>query len=190
MKVDHRIAHKIGTQRVTIDKETTLNDLIGIIVRVSKKYRSNTAKHQKQINQVQTTEEINSVPLVWIIQKVLNGKLKHINCESTDNESDTENTILFNMIKVEIDYETATYEQSFFSHVYGNQLELLRGHYTRPRSNNIPIEQEVKEAMAKNEPEKERVPCSSTNHFYQNAPKEPPIKTFLVKFMSLRESKK
>ena len=36
------------------------------------KYRSNTPKHQRQINQVQTTEGTNSDPLVLIKQKVLN----------------------------------------------------------------------------------------------------------------------
>ena len=38
------------------------------------KYRRNTPKHQRQINQVQTTVETNSDPLVLIIQKVLNYK--------------------------------------------------------------------------------------------------------------------
>ena len=31
IKLDHKIIHKIGNQTVTIDKETTLNHLIGII---------------------------------------------------------------------------------------------------------------------------------------------------------------
>ena len=68
------------------------------------------------------------------------------------------------MIKVENDYETVTYEQPFHSHVYENQLELPLDYYTRTRSNNIPIEQKVKEATTLHEPEKEQVPCSSTNH--------------------------
>ena len=40
-------------------------------------------------------------------------QLNHINCESTDSESDTEITISVNMIKIENDYEYATYEQPF-----------------------------------------------------------------------------
>ena len=36
------------------------------------KYRSNTPKHQRPINQVQTTEEINSDPLVLTTRKLLN----------------------------------------------------------------------------------------------------------------------
>ena len=31
IKIDHEITHKIGIQMITIDKETTLNHLIGII---------------------------------------------------------------------------------------------------------------------------------------------------------------
>ena len=78
------------------------------------------------------------------------------------------------MIKVEIDYETVTYEQPFHSHVYENQLEFLLNYYYRPSSNKIPIEQEANEVTTLHEPEKEQVPCSSTNHIYQNIPKEPP----------------
>ena len=89
------------------------------------KYRSNTPKHQRQINQVQTTEETNlDPPGIDNIEKT-ELQLNHINCESTDSESDTENTILVNMIKVENDYETVTYEQLFRSHDYENQLELF-----------------------------------------------------------------
>ena len=105
-------------------------------------------------------------------------KINHINCESTDSESDTENTISVNMRKVKNDCETVTYDQPFHSHVYENQLELLLDYYTRPRSNYIPIEQEVNEATTLHEPEKEQVPCSSTNHIYQNVPKEPQEKKF------------
>ena len=82
------------------------------------------------------------------------------------------------MIEVENDYETVTYEQLFHSHFYKSQLELLLDYYTRPRSNNIPIEQEANEAMTLHEPEKEQVPCSSTNHIYQNIPKKPPREKF------------
>ena len=75
------------------------------------------------------------------------------------------------MIKVENEYETVTYEQPFHSHIYENQLEVLLYYNTRPKNSNIPIEQIVNDV---HEPEKEQVPCSSTNHIYQNIPKEPP----------------
>ena len=53
-------------------------------------------------------------------------------------------------------------------------MVLLLNYYTRSRSNNIAIEQKANEATTLHEHEKEQVPCSSTNHFYQNIPKEPP----------------
>ena len=78
------------------------------------------------------------------------------------------------MIEVENDYESVTYEQPFYSQIYENHLELLLDYHTRPRSNNIPIEQIVNEVKTSQQPEKELTPCSSTNHIYQNIPKEPP----------------
>ena len=78
------------------------------------------------------------------------------------------------MIEVENDYETVTYEQPFHSHIYENQLELLLDYHTRPRNSNIPIEQIVNDVTTLHEPEKEQVPSSSTNHIYQNIPKETP----------------
>ena len=44
-------------------------------------------------------------------------QLNHINCDSTDSERDTDNTISINMIKVENDYEPVFNEQHFHSHV-------------------------------------------------------------------------
>ena len=56
------------------------------------------------------------------------------------------------MIKIENDYETATYEQFFHSHIYENHLELLLDYHTRPRSSNIPIEQIVNEKTTLHKP--------------------------------------
>ena len=87
------------------------------------KYRSNTTKHQRQINQVQTTEETTSDrPGIAGFDDTENIELQlnHINCESTDSESDTNNNILVNMIKVENYYESIIYEQPFTSHIYEN----------------------------------------------------------------------
>ena len=58
--IDHEIIHKIGIQTKTISSDS------------QSRYRSNTPKHQRQINQVQTIEETNSDPLVSMIQKVQN----------------------------------------------------------------------------------------------------------------------
>ena len=59
-------------------------------------------------------------------------QLNQINCESSDSESETENTISINMIAVENDYEPIIYEQPFSSHIYENQSELLHNYYIEP----------------------------------------------------------
>ena len=94
------------------------------------------------------------------------------------------------MIEVETEYETVMYQQPFHSHVYENQLELLLDYSKRPRSNNIPKEQEVNETTTLHEPGKEQVPCSRRNKIYQNIPKEPPKEKKLDNPISLRKSKK
>ena len=65
-------------------------------------YRSSTPKHQRQINQVQTTEEIQRDPPGIDNNESTELQLSHINCESTDSESDTDNAISINMIHVEM----------------------------------------------------------------------------------------
>ena len=101
-------------------------------------------------------------------------QLNDIHCESTDIESDTEYAISINMIVVENDYKPLIYDQPFNSHIYKNLTNFLLNYYTTPRNNNKSIEQTVKDVTTLNEPIKEPVPCSSTNHIYQNVPKEPP----------------
>ena len=63
-------------------------------------------------------------------------QLTHINCEFTDSESDTENTISINMINIENDYEPILYEQPIYSHIYQNHNQFLLNYNTRPISNN------------------------------------------------------
>ena len=60
------------------------------------------------------------------------------------------------MIKVENHYETVTYEHSFHSHIYENHLEILLDYHTRPRSNNIRIEQIVNKVTTSPKSEKEQ----------------------------------
>ena len=81
------------------------------------------------------------------------------------------------MIIVENDYETIINEQPFTSHIYKNQLEILQNYYTRPISNNVPVEQEVNEINTVIKIEKPEVQSSSTNHIYQNTQKEQPRET-------------
>ena len=135
------------------------------------KYRSNTPKHQRQINQVPTTEETTSDPPGIDNTESTELQLNHINCESTDSESDTNSTISVNKIAVENDYEPIIYQQPFRSHIYENQSELLQDYYTRPIRNDVSIEQNVNEINAVVNNEKQH---SSTNHIYQNIQKEQP----------------
>ena len=94
-------------------------------------------KHQRQINQVQATEETTSDPPGFDNTESTELQLNHINCESTDSESDTNNTIPVKMITVENDYEPIVYEQPFSSHIYENQSGLLQDYYTRPIRNDV-----------------------------------------------------
>ena len=53
-------------------------------------------------------------------------------------------------------------------------MELHLDYHTRPRINNIPIEQKVNEVTTLQQSEKEQITCSSTNQIYQNIQKGPP----------------
>ena len=93
------------------------------------------------------------------------------------------------MIEVEKDYESVTYEQPFHSQIYENHLELLFNYHNRPKSNNILIEQIVNEVTTSQQLEKQQTPCCSTNHIFQNIPRESPKEKKLDNFLSLRKSK-
>ena len=122
---------------------------------------------------MQTNEETPSDP-AGIDNTENNGlQLNHINCESTDTESDTDNTISVNMITVEYDYEPIIYEQPFSSHIYENQLELLQNNYTSPFNSNTRTTQEVNEINTVIKPDKkDEIQCSKTKQIYQNIQKE------------------
>ena len=81
------------------------------------RYRSSTPKHRRHINQVQTNEETTSDPPGIDDTGSNELQLNHINCESSDTESDTDNIISVNMITVENDYEPIIYEQPFTSYI-------------------------------------------------------------------------
>ena len=145
------------------------------------RYRSNPPKHQRQINQVETNEKTTSDPPGFDNTENNELQLNHINCESTDTESDTENNISVNMITVENDYESIIYEQPFSSHIYENQLEFLHNHYTRPINKNTRTTQEVSEINTVIKPDKkDETQCSNTKHIYQNIQKEQPRKTIWI----------
>ena len=101
-------------------------------------------------------------------------QLNQINCESSDSESETENTISINMIAVENDYEPIIYEQPFSSHIYENQSELLHNYYIEP-IHSTPTTQKTNEINTTNQPnENDKTKCLNTNHIYQNIQKEQP----------------
>ena len=137
-------------------------------------YRSNTPKHQRHINQVQSNEETTSDPPGIDDTENNELQLNQINCGSSDTESDTENTIPINMIAVKNDYEPIIYEQPFTSHIYENQLELLHNYYIEP-INTTQTAQEVNKINTVNKPnENDKTKCLNTNHIYQNVQKEQP----------------
>ena len=145
------------------------------------KYRSNTPKHQRQVNQVQATEETTSDPPGVDNTESTELQLNHINCDSTDRESDTNSTISVNMISVENDYKPIVYEKPFSSQNYQNQSELLQDYYTRPIRNDVPVEQIVNEVNAVVNNEKQR---SSTNQIYQKDKKNSQRKKFGQSYFS------
>ena len=124
---------------------------------------------------MQTNEETTSDPPAIDNTENNESQLYHINCESTDSESDTDNTISVNMIKIENDYEPIIYEQLFSSNLYENQLELLHNYYTRPINHNTRTTQEVNEINTVIKPDKkDEVQRSNTKHILQNIQKKQP----------------
>ena len=69
-------------------------------------------------------------------------------------------------------------------------MELLQGSYNRPTSKIIPVVQEVNEVNTLIKPEKDQVPCSSTNHIHQNIQKKITKRKNLDNYNSLRKFKK
>ena len=102
---------------------------------------------------MQTNEETSSDPPGIDDTGSNELQLYHINCESSDTESDTDNTISVKMITVEKNYESIIYEQLFNSHIYENQLELLHNYYIGP-INNTRTTHEVNEINTVIKPDK------------------------------------
>ena len=123
---------------------------------------------------MQTNEETTSDPPGFDDTGSNELQLNHINCESSDTESDADNTISVNLITVENDYEPIIYKQPFTSQIYENQLELLHNYYIGP-SNNTQTTQEVNKinTVIKSD-KKDESQCSNTKIFYQNIQKKQP----------------
>ena len=114
--------------------------------------------------------KLNQTPPAIDINESTQLQLNNINCEFTDSESDTENTISINIINLENDYETIIYEQPIHSHIYQNNGHFLLNYYTRPTSNNTTKEkvQKIVEEVAEGKPSE----SSNTNSIFQNLQKE------------------
>ena len=170
IKIGYAIFDKTEIQFITIDKETTLSHHRKSTRYQSSQqnYRSSTPEHQRQINQVQATQETQSDPPGIDNKETTELQLNHINCESTD--SDTENTILINMIHVENDYEPIIYEQPIYSHIYQNHDQFVLNYFTRPINRN-----KTKEKIVEEITEEKPTEFSSTNNIYPNIPKEPQL---------------
>ena len=135
IKTDHEIIHKIDIQVIITVIEIIPNHHTGIITIIIILTIATEVVHLKikeiliKYNQIQkTTSDPPGIDDTGNNELQLN----QINCESSDSESDTENTISINMIAVENDYEPIIYEQTFSSHIYENQLELLHNYYIEP----------------------------------------------------------
>ena len=61
-------------------------------------------KRQRQTNHLQTTKETSPEPPDMDKTKTSEIQLNHIHCESRDDESETENTKIINMLKIESEY--------------------------------------------------------------------------------------
>ena len=180
IKTDHGIIHKIEIQVIIIDIEIILNhrrEIITIMIILNIEYilnRDSTPKHQRQIHQVQSNKETTSDPPG--IDDTGNNELQlnQMNCESSDTESDTENTISINMMAVKNDYELIIYEQPLTSHIYEKQLELLHNYYIEP-INSTQTAQDINEINTVSKPNKnDKIKRLNTNHIYQNIQKEQP----------------
>ena len=123
---------------------------------------------------MQTNEEITSDPPGIDDTGSNELQLNHINCESSDTESDTDNTIYVIMITVKNDCEPIIYEQPFTSQIYENQLEHLHIYYIGP-IDTTQTTQEVNGINTVIKPDKkDETQCSNTKHIYQNIQKEQP----------------
>ena len=101
-------------------------------------------------------------------------QLNHINCELSNTESDTDNTISVKMITVESDYEPIIYEQPFTSYIYENQLELPHNYYIGPIINTQTTQEVYKINTVIKPDKKDETQCSNTKHIYQKIQIEQP----------------
>ena len=92
-------------------------------------------------------------------------QLNNINCEFTDSESDTENTISIKLINVENDYEPMIYEQPIYFHdQFLSKMYKISVKQHKKKEKIEKVEEDIKEEKP--------TECSSTTNIYQNIPQE------------------
>ena len=85
---------RIENQIIKIDKKFNLNHRTETIqkIKINNKTRNSTPKHQRQINQEQSIEQTQSDPPGNVDAENTKLQQNHLNCESTDDENETENS--------------------------------------------------------------------------------------------------
>ena len=94
-------------------------------------YRNRTPKHRIQINQVQSTSETSPDSPGQKYSTTSEKQINQMNCECTVDESETENTLIYNMLKREQEFEKPNE-----SNYYQNDYTKLDLHESRNNQNN------------------------------------------------------
>ena len=108
-------------------KETIFSHHIEKILKIQiQKVKTTEVEHQRQNNHVQSTEETHSDPPAIDKTERSEFQLNHIPCETTDDESETENTLLINMLHIKKDHKTSIdsnyYQNSVSNFIPKNQI--------------------------------------------------------------------
>ena len=104
IKIDHVTVLRLENQIIKIDKKFNLNHRTETIQKnkINNKTRNSTPKNQRQISQEQSIEQTQSGLPGNVDTKL---QQNHLNCESTDDESETENSFSINMLQNENKYK-------------------------------------------------------------------------------------
>ena len=112
---DHIIIFITIDNVIILEKErTTTQQIMNLFsvntskysVTQNQNYRSSAPKHQRQINEVQAWDETNLDPSDIDNTETSELQFNHIHRETTDDESETENILIINKLKVENEHET------------------------------------------------------------------------------------
>ena len=107
ISIDPVIILEKDTTTIKINQEVILSQHIEKILNIlTRKIKTkSTLKDQRQINQVQPTDETKSDLLSIDNTETSEKLLNHIHCETTDDESDTENTLFLTSLQLNMNME-------------------------------------------------------------------------------------